>query len=120
MHLPREVHTDPCFAERLKAVIRAQEAADTALRLDPDLAETHVARGFLLAWVLLDWRGAEVEFNKALALDPFNRDAKKRLADTLATLGRVGEAIRLDKQVLDTNPMDGGTYGSLAYFYSGL
>jgi len=111
---------DSASPERPQAIAEARKAADTALRLDPDLAETHVARGFLMAWALLDWRGAEVEFNKALAIDPGNRDAMHLLADTLATLGRAEDAIRLDQRVLETNPLDAGTYAALAYFYSGL
>ena len=106
----------PALADGLA---KAQAAADTALRLDPNLAEAHVARGYLL-WIRMDWRGAQAEVRKALAIEPANRDARHLLSETLATLGRTDEAIRLDMELIETNPYDGDSYAAMAYIYSGL
>ena len=53
-----------------QASAKAREAADRALALSPDLAAAHVARAALLQLVDLDWRGAETEYRRAVALAP--------------------------------------------------
>ncbi|HTD28199.1 MAG TPA: hypothetical protein VK660_02295, partial [Xanthomonadaceae bacterium] len=63
---------------------------------------------------------AEAELHKALAIEPTDRDGRHLLAEVMATLGRTRDAIRLDRELIETNPFDGSTYAYLAYIYSGL
>ena len=72
---------------------KAQEAAQRAVELDPDLAEAHTALGavhFLHGW---DWAGAEREMKRAVELNPGSSDAHMWYAEFLAQMGRSGQAI---------------------------
>lgn len=49
---------------------RAEDYALRAIALAPDLAEAHATLGFIRMLHYWDWTGAEVEFNRALELNP--------------------------------------------------
>jgi serine/threonine-protein kinase len=102
------------------AYAKAREAVDRALALSPELAAAHVARGQLLHFADLDWHGAEAEFRSALALAPNDGAAKQSLANQLATLGHVDQAIELTRQALATEPLRANWYNWLATYLSGL
>jgi len=103
-----------------EAYARAQEAADRALFLSPDLAAAHNARGYVLQVVKLDWRGAEAEFRRATELAPNDSDSKFFLGTQLAAFGEVEAAIELTHQALATEPLRADYYYNLATYYSGL
>ncbi len=63
-----------------RAATLAAAAADQALRLAPDLAESHLARGTCLLWVDRDFEAGTEELERALALDPALVPAQARLA----------------------------------------
>jgi serine/threonine-protein kinase len=71
---------------------RAEAAAKKALSLDPELSDAHVS----LAWVRFsynwNWRVAEAEFRRAIALDPSNAAARHGLGMLLLALGRFDES----------------------------
>jgi tetratricopeptide (TPR) repeat protein len=48
----------------------AKAAAEQALRIDPESAEAHTAKGFSQFWYDWDWAGAETSFKRAIALNP--------------------------------------------------
>ncbi len=54
---------------------QADAASLKALELDPDLADAHATRGFVL-WLLDRFPEAEVEFQRALELDPLHFEAR--------------------------------------------
>jgi TolB-like protein len=99
---------------------KAREAADRSLALSPALAAAHLARGDLLRTADLDWRGAEGEFRRALALAPNDSEAKFYLAQQLATFGKLEPAIELTRQALTTEPLRANWYNWLALYLSGL
>jgi len=68
---------------------QAREAADKAVKLNPDLAAAHVARGMALAESRepSDRLAAADEFGKALDLDPKSSSAHLGLAKTAAASG---------------------------------
>ena len=72
--------------------------ADRALVLAPELAAAHIARGYLLQNADLDWRGAEAEFRRALALAPNDAEAKLYLRIQLAIFGQVEPAFALTRR----------------------
>ena len=49
---------------------RARAAAERALELDDELAPAHTALAGVRVWYDWDWEGAEVEFKRAMELDP--------------------------------------------------
>jgi len=54
---------------------RADAASLCALELDPDLPDAHATRGFVL-WLLNRFPEAEVEFQRAIAMDPNHCEAR--------------------------------------------
>jgi TolB-like protein/DNA-binding winged helix-turn-helix (wHTH) protein/Tfp pilus assembly protein PilF len=100
---------------------KAKAAASRALELDDDLAEAHAALGAEKADFEYDWQGAELEFKRALALDPNDADAHYRYAWTYLTpLGKSDQAISEMKRALELDPfsrMDNTVFG-LTYFYA--
>lgn len=57
-------------AGRAEVLARAQAAATRALELDADLAEAHAALGGIRFFFEWDWAGADVEYRRALQLNP--------------------------------------------------
>jgi len=98
----------------------AHEAADRALALSAQLAAAHVARGVLLQNADFDWREAESEFRRALALSPNDGQAMFNLGNQLATFGEVEPAIELTRQALTTEPLRATWYNWLASYLLGL
>jgi TolB-like protein len=103
-----------------QASAKAREAADRALALSPDLAAAHVARAALLQLVDLDWRGAETEYRRAVALAPNSGSAKIWLGSLRASFGELEPAIELTRQALATEPLRADSYQCLAVYLSAL
>ncbi|MGI8544849.1 MAG: protein kinase domain-containing protein [Aridibacter sp.] len=97
-----------------EAFPQAKAAAQQALEIDANLAEAHIALGwigFLYDW---DWTAAEGELKRAVELAPNNADAHRAYAHLLSLLGRHEEAIaearlsrELDPLTLITNALEG-------------
>jgi TolB-like protein/Tfp pilus assembly protein PilF len=103
-----------------EAYAKARAAADRALALSPELADAHIARGYLLRVADFDWHGAEMEYRRAVALAPNDGSAKLNLALQLATFGEVERAIELTRQALATEPLRASRYIALAGYLSAL
>jgi tetratricopeptide (TPR) repeat protein len=66
-----------------------------------------------------DWKGAETELRRALALDPFQEVALLDLPDLLAMLDRhSAEALSLAKRAIDHDPTNAEGYVALSKIYS--
>jgi len=102
------------------AFANARAAADRALALSPELANAHVARGFLHLVADFDWRAAEAEFHRAIELAPSDAEAKFWLGRQLAVLGNVDRAIEFTREALATEPLQAYWYSWLANYLSGL
>ena len=102
------------------AYARAREAADRALALSPDLAAAHNARGDVLQLVDFDWRGAEMQYRRALELAPSDAEAKFNLGSALASFGELDQAIELTREALVTEPLRSFGYKALATYFLGL
>ena len=103
-----------------EAYAKARDAADRAIALSPELAAAHVARGNLLRYADFDWRAAEVEFRRALALAPSDAEAKFFVGNQLAIFGEVDAAIDLTRQAVATDPLRANWHAWLAIYLSGL
>jgi len=89
-----------------KAVFpKAKEAAMTAVRLDPDLAEAHTA--FAAGLWLHDWRWeeAQAEFKRSLELGPHYPTANHWYAEYLMTMGRHAEVMARMKTGQELDPL---------------
>ena len=72
----------------------ALKAYDEALRYDPDLAEAHMGRGFVLELGFGKLDEAEAEYRKAILLKPGLAEAHNNLGQLLAQTGRLEEAVK--------------------------
>ncbi|HEV2547179.1 MAG TPA: protein kinase [Stellaceae bacterium] len=106
-------------APRQEAFAKAREAAERALALSPELAAAHLAQVTLLLNAHLDWRGAQVESRRALALAPNDASARFYVASLLAIFGEVEPAIELTRQVLAAEPLRADYYRWLAMLFRG-
>jgi len=71
---------------------RAKQAALSAVRADPNLAEAHASFGFVRLHFDRDWEGAERELQKAILLNPRNQVSHRWYAYSLSAMGRHDEA----------------------------
>ncbi|MBD3852559.1 MAG: protein kinase, partial [Acidobacteria bacterium] len=82
----------------------AREAVQRALELDPGLGTAHSMLGFAELYFNWDWAAAELEFHRALELDPNDGPALHGLAGVLIVYGRFDEAVDLVKRARQFDP----------------
>jgi serine/threonine protein kinase len=136
--LERAVETDPSFAPAYAALARAYSvkafffasdsekkklnedakvAVEKSLALDPDLAEGHVVRGYVL-WTHANrfpHEQAILSFKRAIALEPTLHEAHNQLAYLYYHIGLLDKAWQEFEQTLTLNPSE-----TLARFGFGL
>lgn len=88
------------------AYSHADEAIRQAMRLAPDQASTHIARGRLLLLRDFDWRGGEAEFKRAVELAPDNGEALFQLGVARASQGDLVQAVDLTRKALKVEPLN--------------
>ncbi len=99
------------FADRTgDRLAKARGAADSALRLQPDLPEAHLAMGQIHYWGELDYDQALREFRIAHAREPGNSDiawarglVERRLGQWDQSLADLRRAVELDPRSLVKN-----------------
>ena len=92
--------------DRHEANTKAKEAALKALRLDPNLAEAHLALGKVFFFSEIDLAGAIREYKRAIELKPNDADAYHWYSnDTLAALGQFEEAIVEGRRSVELDPL---------------
>ncbi len=98
----------------------AKDAADHALALDPDLAETHLALGYYRYYGQRDFTAGLAEFQQAEKGLPNNVDIIYAIALIQRRLGHWDEAIAGLRRAIELDPRDINTYLGLAVTYSAL
>jgi tetratricopeptide (TPR) repeat protein len=83
----------------------AKEAAIRALEIDPSLAEAHVSLAATRTWYDWDWEGAELEYKRALELNPSYATAYQWYALYLAGMDRVDEGLRMIERAHELDPL---------------
>jgi TolB-like protein len=83
---------------------RAQAAVDAAVRLAPDLPETHTAQGAFAYRVRRDWAGALSEFLKAQEGLPNDAELAYWIGLTYRRLGRGPESVPYFERAVALNP----------------
>jgi TolB-like protein/Flp pilus assembly protein TadD len=89
----------------VESITEAKAAALEAARLDPSLAEAHVALGHIKLWLDWDWPAAEREFTRGIELNGASALAHNQYAMYLATLGRVADALTEVKRAQELDPL---------------
>ena len=84
---------------------QARVAARTALELEPELPEGHIARGWVLADHDWDWKGAKAELDRARALAPGDGDVHRASASLAMQFGHLDEAIALARHAVALDPL---------------
>ena len=83
----------------------AIEKTNTALSIDPGLAEAHTSLAKIKLSYEWDWAGAESEFKKALELKPGYATAHQWFGVYLSEMGRHDESLEHRKRALDLDPL---------------
>jgi TolB-like protein len=88
---------------------KARKAATKSIELDGTQAEGHRVLGALKMYDY-DWAGAEAEYQKAMKLEPGNADVLRTTGILYRSIGRIDEAMRLNKQAITLDPVQSITY----------
>ena len=83
----------------------AKDLALKALSMDDSIAEAHTSLAYYLSAVDWKWDEAEVEFQRAISLDPNYATARHWHAYNLASLGRTDEAVSEIKKAESIDPV---------------
>ena len=88
-----------------EVIPKAKEAVKTALRLDDSLPEAHRALADILFNYDWDWPAAEIEYKRAINLNPNYAEAYHQYAWPLAMSGRTSEALSELKHSQQLDPL---------------
>jgi TolB-like protein len=97
---------------------RAAAAADKAISLAPASPDGYWARGTLRYINSYDWSGAQVDFERALALDANDVRTLVSYGRLLATLGRTPEAIAMTRKAIALDPLSAEAWDWLSYYFT--
>ena len=92
----------------------AHVAAEQAIKFGPELGESHLAMGWVLANVDWNWAAADAEIKKARELEPGNVGIMKFAAYHAMNLGRVSEGLQLANIAAAHDPL-GTAWKTLSY-----
>jgi serine/threonine-protein kinase len=101
-----------------RGIERAGQDADRAIELAPADATGYSARSYLRTTWLWDWSGAQADIEKALSLGARTRTVLGRYARLLAVVGRLPEAISVQEEAADLDPLSSGAWDNLGFYYA--
>jgi tetratricopeptide (TPR) repeat protein len=101
-------------------MLRAKDAANRAVALDPTLAEAHCSLACSLLMHDWDWKKAEQSFLRAVELNPryLQNLAWYGLICLVWTQGRFDEGIAFAKKAVEYDPFSAYAHGELSLVYS--
>jgi DNA-binding SARP family transcriptional activator/TolB-like protein/Tfp pilus assembly protein PilF len=97
------------------AFLKAEASARNALAIDSTLAEPHATLGFVNLYYKWDWKTAEDEFKKSIALNPSYATAYEWYGLFLAAMGRFDDAIRNEERAKELDPLSAPIAGTAAW-----
>jgi TolB-like protein len=100
-----------------EAFPKAKAAVSKALEFDSTLAEAHTSLAFILQHYDWNWLGAEIEYKRAIALDPAYATASHWYGLLLLTMGRNAEAIAMSESAASLDPLSLPITASLGSVY---
>jgi TolB-like protein/DNA-binding winged helix-turn-helix (wHTH) protein/tetratricopeptide (TPR) repeat protein len=92
----------------------ARDAVERALTLDPNLPEANVQMGRIKRQVDFDFAGADSSIQRAVALEPGIPENIGQAAFMAQLFGRFDEALTLDRQALELDPLNAESWERLA------
>ena len=92
---------------------KARAEAETALRLQPNLAEAHFALGQCIYWMDQDYERALEQFEIASRLSPSNGDTRRLIAAIQRRQGKWEEALQSYERVASIDPQNPNTLREL-------
>jgi DNA-binding winged helix-turn-helix (wHTH) protein/TolB-like protein/Flp pilus assembly protein TadD len=103
------------------AFLAARGHATKALELDALLAEPHASLGFVKLYFEWDWKGAEAEFQRAIALDPNYAASHQWYSIFLLAAGRTQDALQEIQLARKLDPLSAPINTDLGfhYYYTG-
>jgi TolB-like protein/Flp pilus assembly protein TadD len=84
---------------------RASQLVTRALELDPESSDAHTARGNLALQHDQDWEISEIEFKRAISLNPSNANAHFWFAMLLTAVQRFDEAVEELRTTIELDPL---------------
>jgi tetratricopeptide (TPR) repeat protein len=88
-----------------EGIAKARQAALRSLQIAPDLAEGHLALGFIYQSHDWDWDAAGASLRRALELAPSNASALRGSAVHAHIVGRVDDAVDLIRRAVGLDPL---------------
>jgi TolB-like protein/DNA-binding winged helix-turn-helix (wHTH) protein len=95
----------------------ARDAADRALQFGPKLAQTHRAKGIVLQSCDEDFKGARVEFDRALQLQPEDPLLMMSQARLAAQMGQSERSIEYARRATAIDPLNPWTFSAMGDVY---
>jgi tetratricopeptide (TPR) repeat protein len=92
---------------------RAREAATRALSIEPNLAEGHAQLGRVHAAFSRDFAAAEASYRQAIELAPGSALVLDGASILAYKMGRLNEAIELNRRVLERDPLSAAFWHNL-------
>ena len=99
---------------------KAQIESETALRLQPNLAEAHLARGQYDYWIDQNYEQALKEFDKASQLSPNNADVGELVASIMRRQGHWSEAVATFEKSQKLDPQNPNIVRNLVFTNTAL
>ncbi len=96
---------------------KARQAAEKALSLDENLAEAHTALALYKEQYAWDWEGAELEFKRAISVNPNYATAHQWYGEFLAFMGRTEESVSEVEKAVELDPLSLSTNTARAFPY---
>jgi len=94
------------FITASEARPKAKAAAERAIQLDDQSAEAHTSLAVFRLFYAYDWEGCEVEFRRAIELNPNYAFAHDQFALGLAFQGRFDESIAESRLAAELDPLN--------------
>src|SRR5262249_41242727 len=94
------------MATNEESYARSREAVEKAIEIDPQYAAALAMRARISVAFENDWAGAAAQLERALALDPANSEVLRGATVLLAVLGRIDEALLVQKAVVRHDPVN--------------
>ena len=101
-----------------EAAPKAKEAALRALELDAMLAEAHTSLAYVKHSYDWDWAGAEMEFRRAIELNPNYAHAYHMYSHCLVTMNRLDDSLAASRRACQLDPLDVEMSAHLIFHYN--